>query len=156
MHRITLVVLASLAFALIAVAAGPAKAGGYAYGSNAGFSPYAWIPRDCCAGPIAPPPLVPVGPGAPGAPALFAPPVVPAVPGVRYLRLVEQLPDCAYCDSPPARFGANPYWPPDCAYGGCPAYLAAPRPASDLCWSRRVRVLDRRGHWIWRVKTICR
>lgn len=151
MHRIASVVLGFCVIVLAAIAAGPAEAG--YYGNYAGFAPYGWLPRDCCAEPIVP--LAPVVPAAPGAPALFAP-VVPVAPAVRPLRLVEQMPDCAYCDSPPARFSANPYWPPDCLFGGCPTYYAAYAGAPSQCRSRRVRVLDRRGHRVWRVKRICR
>ena len=100
-------------------------------------------------------PLAPVVVAAPGAPAVFAP-VVPAAPAARPLRLVEQLPDCAYCDSPPARFTANPYWPPDCLFGGCPAYTVAVAVAAPgLCRPQRVRVLNRHGRSVWRVRTIC-
>lgn len=139
MRLITSAILALSAFALFGAAAGPARAGGDGY--YAGFSPYAWIARDCCAQAVVP-----------AAPAM---PVVPVVPAVRYLRLVEQLPDCAYCDDPPARFGANPYWPPDCTFGGCPGYFVAYSAAPGDCRSRRVRVFNRRSGWAWRVKTIC-
>jgi hypothetical protein len=149
MHRVAIVVLGLCVTVLAGLAAGPAEAG--YYGNYAGFAPYGWIPRDCCAGP----PQSPVVAAAPGAPALFAP-VVPAAPAARPLRLVEQLPDCAYCDSPPARFSANPYWPPDCLFGGCPATYAAYAAAPAVCRAHRVRVPAGRGHWIWRVKRICR
>lgn len=63
-------------------------------------------------------------------------------PRVRYLRLVEQLPFCAYCDNPPTRYLPDPYW--------SPIYVAEP-----VCASRRVRVIDGRGGWSWGVQTTC-
>lgn len=151
MSRIGSIVLALFALFVLG-SAGPAQAG--YYGNYSGFAPYGWIPNDCCTEPIVP--LAPTVPAAPGAPAVFAP-VVPAAPAARALRLVEQLPDCAYCDSPPARFSANPYWPPDCLFGGCPVYtVAVAAPAPGACRPRRVHVVNRHGHWAWRVKTICR
>ncbi|HVZ52018.1 MAG TPA: hypothetical protein VG986_08635 [Pseudolabrys sp.] len=151
MHRIAIVALALCAFVLFGLA-GSAQAG--YYGNYAGFAPYGWIPSDCCTAPVVP--LTPTVLAAPGAPAVFAP-VVPAAPVGRPLRLVEQLPDCAYCDSPPARFSTNPYWPPDCLFGGCPVYVAAVAlPGPGLCRPQRVRVVNRHGRSVWRVKTICR
>ena len=149
MNRGTSVFLALCAIVSAGLASAPAEAG--YYGNYAGFAPYGWIPRDCCDGPQ----LAPIVSAAPGAPALFAP-VAPVAPAIRPLRLVEQLPDCAYCDSPPARFSANPFWPPDCLFGGCPAYYATYAADAGPCRSRRVRVLGRRGHWVWRVERSCR
>ena len=151
MSRVGLGVLALCAVVLFGFAPSAAQAG--YYGNYAGFAPYGWIPRDCCAEPVVP--LAPVTLAAPGASAVFAP-VVPAAPAARALRLVEQMPDCAYCDSPPARFTANPYWPPDCLFGGCPAYTVAVAVAAPgLCRPQRVRVLNRHGRSVWRVRTIC-
>lgn len=128
MRRIVFVILASCLFALLGAAINPAKAG-----DLNGYRPYAWYPGGCCAGVV-----------------------VPYPPAVRYLRYVEQLPYCAYCDAPPPRYVANPYWPPACAFDGCYGYdggrYAVP---VGVCTSRRVRVFDRRGRWVWRVKTVC-
>jgi len=44
------------------------------------------------------------------------------VPRERYLRLVEQMPFCAYCDNPPTRYVADPYWAPVYVVEGYPGY----------------------------------
>lgn len=115
--------------------------------------------------------VVPAGPAIAGDIYGYSPPVYgPALPvaasgccarapapvPVRYLRYVEQLPYCAYCDTPPPRYVANPYWPPDCSYDGCYGYMGgAFAAAPGVCTSRRVRVVDRRGRRVWQVRTVC-
>lgn len=116
MRRIIFVTLASCAFALLSALTGPAQAGD-TYG---GHHRYVWDRGDCCTRTV-----------------------IRTVPRVRYLRLVEQLPFCAYCDNPPPRYVADPYW--------SPVYVAA----ADVCSSRRIRIADGRGGWVWGVKTTC-
>jgi len=75
-----------------------------------GHHPY-WRDSDCCAGTF-----------------VRAP--------VRYLRLVEQLPYCAYCDNPPVRYVPAPEWPAGC--------VVRPSPVA----------VDR-GGWILTATAIC-
>jgi hypothetical protein len=49
-------------------------------------------------------------------------PVIVYVPRERYLRLVEQMHFCAYCDNPPTRYVADPYWAPVYVVEGYPGY----------------------------------
>ena len=115
MRRITFAILASCILALFGALTGPAQAGDY----HRGHHRHGWRSGDCCAQNI-----------------------VGYVPRVRYLRLVEQLPYCAYCDNPPDLYLADPYWSP---------LYAAP----GTCYSRRARIADGRGGWFWGFETTC-
>jgi hypothetical protein len=83
MRRIVFAILASCLFALFGSPTSPAQAGDY----NGYYRHrHVWHSSDCCARPA-----------------------VVYAPRVRYLRLVEQLPYCPYCDNPPTRYLAYPY-----------------------------------------------
>jgi len=117
MRRIIVVTLALCLLALFGALWGPAEAADY-YG---GHHRYRHVRRggDCCTRTV-----------------------VRFVPRVRYLRLVEQLPFCAYCDDPPTRYLADPYW--------SPIYAAA-----VVCPERWARVADGRGGWVWALRPAC-
>lgn len=117
MRRIVVVTIASCLLALLGALTGAAEAADY-YGSHHRYR-QAWRGDDCCARRV-----------------------VGYAPRVRYLRLVEQLPYCAYCDRPPVLYQADPYW--------SPVYASA-----EVCVPRRVRIADGRGGWVWGVRPVC-
>lgn len=117
MRRIIIVTFASCLLAWLGALTVPAQAADY-YGGHNRYR-QAWRGGDCCARMV-----------------------LRYEPRVRYLRLVEQLPYCAYCDNPPTRYLADPYW--------SPVYVPA-----DVCPPQRVRIADGRGGWVWGVRPIC-
>ena len=80
MRRIMFLVVASCLFALFGALVGPAQAADYyrSYHRHGGYHHHWHVWHgDCCARPV-----------------------IVYVPRERYLRLVEQMPFCAYCDNP--------------------------------------------------------
>ena len=137
MRRVAFAVTATCVFAFITALAGAAQAGEY-YRSDDGYrvQPYhrsvnVWYSSSCCYRKV-----------------VRHERIVRYVPVERH-RYVERPYRYGYYDEP------RPYRRYAPAYRSSHWVESVYSGNADICYARRVRVLDGRGGWIWGVRTVC-